>query len=111
MSNNKIFMKAIISIVCARIPYPLQNVRDGKKAWDSFVILFLILHGILTQFKIFFRIYFQLDKEKKTLVFKTISFKQGKRINERHKETLFHLQVSDSATKDLIQGGMILRLF
>ena len=51
------------------------------------------------------------EKKEETLTFKTTSFKQGKRINERHKGILVLLHVSDLARRDPIQKDMVLRLF
>jgi hypothetical protein len=50
-------------------------------------------------------------KKKKTSAFKITSLKQEKRINARHKGTLFLLQVSESTTRDPMQGDIVFGLF
>jgi len=50
-------------------------------------------------------------KNKEISAFKTISLKQEKRINARHKRTLFLLQVSESTLGDPMQGDIVFGLF
>jgi len=71
-----------------------------------------IIRGYLKEiFQSFPLFFYNSWKRKETLAFKTTSFKQGEKINERHKGLLILLQISDSATRDPIQRNIILRLF